>query len=387
MPHQTKAEIVVTPFANEEKRRNFGATITGVDLNNLDEESFQALREAVYRHSVVVIKDQHGLQPAKQFELVRRFDPEATPKHGFGGKGKGAKELGEALGKNPFYVIPGSGGVTIVGNGYQGENHYGLENVTLKAMSHVDYHDDPLSAEDFENGQARFNIFHFDGIIYGAHPSRITTFRCVKLPQGPDLTIRWDDAGTERVMQCQPGCTAFISGAQLYSLLTDNEKMMVDNSFWEPAPYPFAWSGSRKIRSGGLGLASGGKTIPLDELPEWTSDKVHKYPMVWLNPVTGEKSLQIMAEVVRKVFLKETPNGVQRTVEDEEEIRVWLNGLLDRIAKTEYILVPRVEEGDMVVWNNWGVIHSGIEYPLSYGPRTAHQCHIASSTAPVGPTV
>lgn len=51
---------------------------------------------------------------------------------------------------------------------------------------------------------------------------------------------------------------------------------------------------------------------------------------------------------------------------------------------------------------NQGVLHSAIEYPLSYGSRSSqfknihkmllllltilvHQCHIASTTAPVGP--
>jgi hypothetical protein len=50
-------------------------------------------------------------------------------------------------------------------------------------------------------------------------------------------------------------------------------------------------------------------------------------------------------------------------------------------------MIPRTEEGDMVVWNDWvlshllvlhwslfsdftqGFLHCAIEYPLSYGPR------------------
>jgi hypothetical protein len=219
-------------------------------------------------------------------------------------------------------------------------------------MSHTDYHAEPLSAEEIENGRARFNTFHFDGIIYGAHPSRVTTFRCVRSPKGPDVTIQWDD-GTEGKMHCQPGSIAFINSAQLYNVLTDEEKKIADLSFWEPAPYPFAWSGSRKFRSSGFGLAPGSKTIPLDELPDWTSDKVFKYPMVWLNPATGEKCFQIMAEIVRKVYFKDAQHEAERIVEDEKEIRVWLNRIFDRLARPEYIMIPRTEEGDMVVWNNW----------------------------------
>jgi hypothetical protein len=64
-----------------------------VDLNDLDESSFQALRQAVYKHGVVVVKLQHDLIPVKQSELIRRFDPEARGQHGFGA-GKGSKLVG-----------------------------------------------------------------------------------------------------------------------------------------------------------------------------------------------------------------------------------------------------------------------------------------------------
>lgn len=170
--------------------------------------------------------------------------------------------------------------MTLVGNGYQGQDHYGLKNVTLKGHSHVDYHAEPLSSDEMENGYTRFVIFHFDGIIYGPHPSRVTTFRCVRLPKGPDVTVKWDDGHGDQAMACQPGSTAFVSGAQIYDLMSLEEKQVADNSFWEPAPYPFAWYGSRKFRQSGLGLVPGGETSPLDELPAWTPDKIHRYPMV-----------------------------------------------------------------------------------------------------------
>ena len=67
--------------------------MTGADLNNLDESSFQALRQAVYEHGVVVVKHQHDLIPAKQSALIKRFDPDARAQHGFGA-GKGSKLVG-----------------------------------------------------------------------------------------------------------------------------------------------------------------------------------------------------------------------------------------------------------------------------------------------------
>jgi hypothetical protein len=76
----------------------------------LDEESFQAVREEVYIHGVVVVKGQQDLLPAKQFEFVKRFDPTTNPKHGFG-SGKRVKELGDALG-----VCPKSSTINLAAN-------------------------------------------------------------------------------------------------------------------------------------------------------------------------------------------------------------------------------------------------------------------------------
>jgi alpha-ketoglutarate-dependent taurine dioxygenase len=80
-------------YARSVNTTQFGAVVTGADLNDLDESSFQCLRNAVYTHSVIVIKSQHNLLPAKQFEFVHRFDPDAKPSHGFG-YGKSTAELG-----------------------------------------------------------------------------------------------------------------------------------------------------------------------------------------------------------------------------------------------------------------------------------------------------
>lgn len=73
--------------------RKFGAVVKGVDLNDLDDESFQILRNALYTHSVLVLESLKDFPPVKQFELVHRFDPDANPTHGMG-YGKSTKELG-----------------------------------------------------------------------------------------------------------------------------------------------------------------------------------------------------------------------------------------------------------------------------------------------------
>ncbi|PYH79283.1 alpha-ketoglutarate dependent xanthine dioxygenase [Aspergillus uvarum CBS 121591] len=350
-----------------------GATITGVDMNNLTDVEFRLIREAIYTHQVVIVKGQEKLKPINQFEFVRRLDPEANPVHGF------------LTDDGKFNVVRGSKGVTLVGQGYISHNKHGGDGLTLQSGTHADLHVETLSAEELASGQSRFGAFHFDGVIYGSYPSRVTTLRCVQAPKGPDVTIRWDD-GTGRTMTAKPGLTAFINGSQLYEMLTPEEKALADNSSWSPAPQPYVWTGTRKIRNCGLGMAPGGKTVPLDQLPAWTSDKVYRLPMVWVNPVTGAKCFQILPDVVEKLYVKSKPGAEERTVEDSDEIRLWLNDILDRICTPENILIPEYEEDDVVMFNNWGVLHSSIDFPKSYGTRIMHQCHIASSTVPVGPT-
>jgi alpha-ketoglutarate-dependent taurine dioxygenase len=245
----------------------------------------------------------------------------------------------------------------------------------MSGFSHTDFNCDPLSAEELANGHAKFVHFHFDGIMYDSHPSRVTTFRCVKQPKGPDVTLHVGDAAGS-TMKCRPGSTAFISCAQIYNLLTEEEKKVADHSYWEPAPHPFGWSGTRMYTSNGLGIAPRGETVPLNKLPPWEASKVYKYPLVWLNPVTEEKGFQIMPQCVRKLFLRSSPEEEVRVVDDLEEIRIWLNNTLDRVANPEYILIPSCEEGDMIVWNNW------VSVSFHFTPSQL-SCQRASFTVPL----
>ncbi|RFU31473.1 hypothetical protein B7463_g4866, partial [Scytalidium lignicola] len=382
----TESTIKVAPLlASPSSKTNIGAIITGVDLNDLSEKDFQEIRKAIYVHRVVVVRGQHKLHPAKQFEFVRRIDPDSGSTHGFYGLvgDKKSREKFGSLGTRKRYVIPGVEGVRLIGRDYQAEEYYGLKNIYVDSTTQAEMLATPLSDEEISEGNSRFVTFHMDGAIYDAIPSRVTALLCIKAPRGPPVTVRWDDdSGT--TMKAAPGLTAFIDTVQLYNLLSDEEKALVENSRWEPAPHPFAWTGTRRLRSCGLGIAPGGEVLPLDKLPEWSPEKIYQFPMVWVNPVTGEKGLHIFCDVIRKLHFKSSPDGPERVVDDLEEIRTWLNNIMDRICKPEYISIPPYDEGDLVLFNNWGVIHSAIEYPVHYGSRLMHQCHVSSSTAPTG---
>ena len=70
-------------FANKSIMQ-FGATVEGIDLNNVDEKTFSALKDAIFRNQLVIIKNQLTLTPKNHFDFVHRFDPMAPAVHGHG---------------------------------------------------------------------------------------------------------------------------------------------------------------------------------------------------------------------------------------------------------------------------------------------------------------
>jgi len=272
----------------------------------------------------------------------------------------------------------------MIGKGYQGEDHFGLKNTTInKEVAHL-WHNDKLSNEDFAAGHTRFQRWHIDAPLYAREPAWFTTLRCFKRPTKPEVTIRWDD-GSGRTMKTEPGLTAFISHVQTYDLMTQEEKKIADHSWVEYAPHPYQWMGDCKSKSTGLGLVSQGKEKTLEELSPYDEKDVKRYPMVWVNPVTGEHAFMVHGICVRRAFMRSSLDEEPRVVEDLVEIRKWLATIQDRVLKPEYVMSPNVEEGDILMWANYQMFHTAVDYPDHYGARTMHQANIGASSGPVGP--
>jgi xanthine dioxygenase len=56
---------------------------------------------------------------------------------------------------------------------------------------------------------------------------------------------------------------------------------------------------------------------------------------------------------VRKLFLKKDPNGEVEVIEDRTRILEILDKWQRRILRPEYIFVPPLREGDIILWDNW----------------------------------
>jgi len=126
-------------------------------------------------------------------------------------------------------------------------------------------------------------------------------------------------------MDIAPGATAMIAGSQALALLDDETRNTVMHSRIEYAPHAFKWmSTARSTRLGHL-LETEGLEVPLDDLPTWESDKICIYPMVWTNPVTSEKSLQVHGQGALKLYLKNGPDEEEKIIDDLAEVRAFMH--------------------------------------------------------------
>ncbi|ETS85892.1 hypothetical protein PFICI_03917 [Pestalotiopsis fici W106-1] len=381
----TPTLLQVSPLPQEDgKKTNFGAVVDGLDLNNISDRDVQALKETIWKHKVIIVRGQKSLQPVKQWELVTRFDPDAPQVHSHGDV-KSFNKFGGLLSKSRDVLgIPGAENVRLIGKGYQGADHYGIKDKTVKKPLSHDWHATKLSQDEFDSGHTRFQRWHIDAPLYERDPAWFTTLRCIKRPTEPKVTVHWDD-GSGQTMEVEPGLTAFFSNVQTYELMTPEEQKVADHSWVEYAPRPYTWMGECRGNPNGLGVASEGREKSLEELGDWDPAHVKRYPMVWVNPVTGEKAFMVHGICARRVFLRSSPDEEPRMVDDVAEIRRWLKPIQERVLKPEYIMLPSVQEGDIVMWANWQCFHTAVDYPDAYGPRTMHQANIGASSAPVGP--
>ncbi|KAI1854984.1 hypothetical protein JX265_012339 [Neoarthrinium moseri] len=388
LPHTDTSNGKAVPIEHRsDSNVDFGAEVYGIDLNNFTDADFNFIHDALHRHKLLVFKEQpQMLKPQQQYRLTASFDPDE-------------KTGGFAHGKDPWLTshngvdiygipkrpaIPVQPQVHILGRGHLPEGHYGFPpGFQVQGINHEEFHLPPhIHVDERERGASRFYQWHFDGSLYNIPPPRVGCLLAVRTPKGPDVTVRWDD-GTGTEMTMAPGATAMVAGSRALALLDNDTRNLVMNSRIEYAPHAFVWmSTAHSTRLGHL-LETEGLEKSLDQLPAWEQSKICIYPMVWTNPVTGEKSLQVHGQGAFKLYLKDAPNGEERIVDDLKEVRAFMHKLMRPALSPENIYAHPHEEQDVILWYNRALWHSITEFPKSYGERIMHQCNVAASDHPV----
>ncbi|EEA21191.1 conserved hypothetical protein [Talaromyces marneffei ATCC 18224] len=364
---------------------DFGAEVCGIDLNNFTSADFELISDALHKHKLLVFKEQQDmLMPKQQYRLTACFDPDENT----GGFAHGADPV--LLYKNgvTIYGLPNRPAINaqpqvhILGRGEVPTNHFDFPpGFKVKGIDHVDFHIPPhIPQEERDLGASRFYQWHWDGSLYNIPPPRVGCLLAVRTPKGPDVTVHWGD-GTGQTMKIAPGARAMVSGSRALELLDPDMRQIVMHSRIEYAPHAFQWmSTARSVQLGHI-LETEGCEMPLDKLSPWTKDNVCIYPMVWTNPVTGEKSLQVHGQGAFKLYLKDGPDGEEKVLSDLKEVRAFMHR---PVLSPENIYPHPHKEQDVILWYNRALWHSITEFPESYGPRIMHQCNIAAFDHPSG---
>jgi len=353
---------------------DFGAEIADCDAAQLSDADFDDLYRAVLTHHVVVMRGQAGLTPQQQYELTRRFDPSVETY----GHGHDKELLKKSVLVQDLISIPSVPQVQLIGNG-EVENHEGVTAATLRHPTHQTFHQQPLSEAQEQQDFTRFYRWHIDAALYKLQPPKVTTLLALRVPENRTQTVLYDD-GSGDTLEVPLGTTAFVSGARAFRDLSPEQQDFALRTSVRYAPHPYVWIKRARANSTGLGLVSEGKELPLTELPAYKAQEVATLPLVWLNPLTGERALQAHACCIEQLVT----DGVALT--DLAESRRVLYDLMRPGIAPKKVYAHAWRPGDLVIFNNRGVWHSVVGALTPADRRVYHQCNLASNEPPLGPS-
>jgi xanthine dioxygenase len=370
-PSHRQPSLRFEPLPSSSAAVDFGVELREADLPSLNDSEFAELERAVLTHQVVIVRGQHALSPRDQFELTRRFDPTVKTY----GHGNRLDIMKQSVLMQDLVSIPEQPQVELLGHG-RVENHEGIAEVALRHPSHHSFHVQPLSEAEEQRGLTRFYRWHIDAALYELHPPKVTTLLALEVPEPRTETVSYDD-GSGDTLQVSLGTTAFVSGYQAFEALSPSDQAWALRTSVRYAPHPYVWMRKAKARSTGLGLVSEGKELPREELPSYDESKVSTLPLVWLNPLTGRRALQVHAYCVEQLLTDGKPLG------SLEQCRQRLYELMRPMIAPSRVYAHNWRPGDLAIFNNRGLWHSVVGSLRPTERRIYHQCNLASSEPPL----
>ncbi|KAI0095161.1 Clavaminate synthase-like protein [Irpex rosettiformis] len=383
------APLPLPASADPSKFAEFGREVLNVDPGNLSPEEFAEVEKLLYKHSALLFRNA-DLTPEQQYALTKAFDP-AAETYGHGNNKTGNTK--SSILHPDLKTIPRQPQVQLIGNGMV-YNHEGLEEAKLKHPSHTNFHKTRVSPEDEEKGVTRFYRWHIDAALYDLSPPKVTTLYGIKVPVGPKQTCRYDD-GTGDEFEVPLGTTAFVSGKTMFEILPPELKSLAVRSKVKYSPHPYVWMAPAHAKSTGLGIETEGLEMPLGELPPWEESKVKVLPILWKNPITGDLHFQVHPCGVSELFVDPLPTNAQREgalypdgahLTDLGQVRELLYKMQRPAIAPKLVYPHDWHEKDLVVFYNRGVLHSVVGAFKPEQVRAFHQCNLAASDDPTGPT-
>ncbi|KAH9914636.1 Clavaminate synthase-like protein [Epithele typhae] len=371
------------------KLPNFGREVRGVKPGSLSPEEFKEVHDLLYKHGALLFRNA-DLSPEQQYALTKAFDP-SSESYGHGNNKTGAEK--KSILHPDLKTIPRVPQVQLIGNGVV-HDHEGLAEAKLKHPSHTTFHKTRVSPEDEAKGYTRYYRWHIDAALYDLSPPKVTTLYGVTVPKGPRQTVRYDD-GTEDELDVPLGTTAFVDGRTMFEILPPEMKSLAVRSKVKYSPHPYVWMAPARALPTGLGIMSEGLEMSKEELPAFEESKVKVFPILWKNPVTGELHFQVHPCGVAELLVDPLPEGAKREgalypdgahLTDLKEVRDLLYKM-QRPAIAPNLVYPHDwQEKDLVLFHNRGVLHTVVGAFTPETVRAFHQCNLAASEDPVGPS-
>ncbi|QDS68742.1 hypothetical protein FKW77_004626 [Venturia effusa] len=368
---------------NVRKSSRLGAEVllpggnSSFDLKSLSQEDQATLRQAFYDHGILLIRNQHNLDPEVLYDVAELIDPHPTHIHS-GGQ-RQVTDPRNILALNGCNRLPRAPQVTVIGKGHY-EGYEGIPELNLKHLDHSSFHEKPLSEDQIAQGFTRPYRWHMDAPLYENLPGFVTSIRAVEVPKIPRQKLQFPDGAS---MDVAAGSTLFFSGARNFELLSPEEQEFAINTTVQYAPRAYEWIRNCKATADGLTIEKVGRETPLDQLPAFKWEKVQSFPMVWQNHGNGQPHLQILGCCVYSLTTIVPKTGKKTIVDDIQEVRRICHSLQSRVYRPENVYAHDWKEGDLVLFHNRGVMHS-ISGQLDRYPdkRLLWQCNMASGAIP-----
>ncbi|KAI4594916.1 hypothetical protein KJ359_007439 [Pestalotiopsis sp. 9143b] len=350
-----------------------------LDLERLTDADKDTLRRALFENQVVVIRGQKGIDPTVLPELAKVFDESAIGIHSAGEKA--VSDPRNILSAYKAGRIPKAPQVGIIGSG-KFQDYEGIPELEVIHLDHTLFHETPLGQEELDSGFTRPYRWHMDTPFYERLPGEVTVLHSIQIPTIPDQKIKFPD-GTEK--EVGAGATAFFSGARAFELLTPEEQEFALNTTVTYAPQAYEYIRQCKSSADGLTIPTFGREVPVDQVSEWSWDKVAEHPMVWRSPLNPSRPfLQVHGCCVYKLTTRNPKTGeVVSVVDDVEEVRRVVYAMQSKIYAAERIYAHRWVEGDLVIFHNRGVMHSITgQLARKETKRLLWQCTMTSGAPP-----
>jgi taurine dioxygenase len=331
------------------------AECRGVDLSqDLAPETVETLRQAFYRHGLLLFRGQTGLTPEREVAFNRAFGWHDDSQHEFlFGFGAPTTEHKVSSGGAQMPAIPE---VSVLGN-VMLHDYHGITNTQLRSGLGLSY-----------------SGWHADGLhdMFSGLPEMTTMFN----PPGYESAGGGETlftSGVRALERIDKGLRAELERCVVAYIRCPNDEAPDETRRVTPGPAYMTDEGTRRIgwavdpRDPAAGLHE------FEVLPEH-AEGGGRHPCIRVHPVTGDAALYITPS--RAAYLLDAETGeIRHGIAETQEL---LSAALLPSVLPGVRYAHKWHQGDFVAWLNTLVLHSATDPTDTVGDRLMHRVRLST---------